>query len=439
MTGRPQLVLAPLAAAIALGAGSANAQSRCGAGYTIEPGDTLYSISQRCRVSLSLIYDLNPQVDTRSLQVGARLRLEGEESAGGDSPPEDAAPGDDDRATEGDVDGRYTVREGDTPYSIAQALGISVIELLNQNPDLRPYSMAVGEILDLPTDDPGAAFSISPASGTAGSEVTIRAANLRPDDYVTVGVGRRSSEWRAIRQVQADGNGRVNASVQVPRRYGAGDELIFVLDTDRGVTLKSGVFRVTAGEDDDSDRVALEGRVLEGVECPVLRTPDGDRYALVSSEHEFTEGEYVEIEGERADMSFCQQGRATIDVDELREVPPPNDGGGNGGDDGAEGRLSAAFLRGAWASVEAGNCARPDFDIRRGYGGLTVETSLDGYASTGDVRAGGDAAMLFDQPGILLDLERAGRGEMRVSTPDGDPVQLGGHDVGGGGHVFLRC
>ena len=35
----------------------------------------------------------------------------------------------------------------------------------------------------------------------------------------------------------------------------------------------------------------------------------------------FTEGEYVEVSGTRADMSFCQQGTGTVDVNRIREVP----------------------------------------------------------------------------------------------------------------------
>ncbi len=71
------------------------------------------------------------------------------------------------------------------------------------------------------------------------------------------------------------------------------------------------------------ERLRLEGRVDEGVECPVLRTPDGDVYSLLSESIRFTPGAYVEITGRPVEMSFCMQG-TTVEVIELREVPAPS-------------------------------------------------------------------------------------------------------------------
>ncbi|MEX3313678.1 LysM domain-containing protein [Sulfitobacter sp. PS-8MA] len=46
--------------------------------------------------------------------------------------------------------GTYRVEQGDTPYAIASALGISLFELLNENEDLDPLRMAVGDVLEVP-------------------------------------------------------------------------------------------------------------------------------------------------------------------------------------------------------------------------------------------------------------------------------------------------
>ncbi|WP_306118473.1 MULTISPECIES: LysM peptidoglycan-binding domain-containing protein [unclassified Roseitalea] len=305
------------AAAMAAGlafASSATAQSRCGASYIVEPGDTLYRISQQCRVPLARIVDLNPDIDNiNRIEVGQDIRL--------------TARAGDGRDRERDRDRRagdtYRIERGDTLASIAQALGVSLIELINANEDINPFRLIVGDVIDIPGDDMGATVRVRPRSGPAGSIVTVRARNLRPRDFVTIGVGRQASEWRAIRSVRVAADGEVAAEVRVPQWARPGADLIFVVDTDRGFTYKSGVFNVTARQDDrDRDGIALEGRVRQGVECYTLRTPDGDLWSIVSDDIPFTAGEYVEVRGNRVDVSICQQGIGTVEVTSIEEVNP---------------------------------------------------------------------------------------------------------------------
>ncbi len=302
------------ATALCLAAGSAASQSACGASYEIQPGETLYDISQKCRVGLTRIMELNPGVDARDIAVGAEIRLAGEAGTAEGSAAGDAQPR-----------GRYTVQEGDTAQEVAERLGISLLELLQQNEDLGPLSMVAGEVLDLPAGDRQATVSVTPSEGPPGTEVGLRAQGLRPEDYVTLGVGRTASEWQRIREVQVAADGEVSAEVAVPDWAEPGALLTFVVDTDRGLTFKSGDFRVVAPEDGSEDGVALEGRTASGVECMTLTTPDGDLYSLVSDDVEISPGEYVEIRGTRAEMSFCQQGLGTIRVSYIREVPAPQD------------------------------------------------------------------------------------------------------------------
>lgn len=427
MTSFRTALLASCSLAVtALGGAPAEAQTRCGASYVIEPGDTLYSVSQACRVSLSRIYDLNPGIDPHSLAVGERITLAAGTS-GGSNGGTDGNPG-----REGDS---YQVEPGDTLFEIAQTLGLSVVELMNQNPGLNPLAMAVGEVLELPTGDRSAGIRIEPQEGPPRGEVEIRAYNLRPGDIVTIGAGRAASEWRAITSARVNENGVMETTVRVPARFGAGDDVVFVVDTDRGRTLKSLEFQVTAEGGAEPQVVELEGRVREGIECPVLRTPDGDRYALTSSEVNITPGEYVEIEGTRADISYCMQGRDTISVSSIREVEPPRR------DDGRDraGRLTVADLRGSW-KYDDGVCARPDFDITRYAGGfLTIETSLNGAARTGDVRTGRNAAFLFDQPYTAISISDRGEGRINVRAPEGRSMTLGGREISGAGALFVRC
>ena len=336
MTKGRTFILSALSATALTGfSGGATAQSACGSSTTLNYGETLYSVAQECRVSLARIMDLNPSLgNVRDIEAGTRIDLEARSA--GDTGGGDTTGG----------SGEYRVREGDTAYSIAQAMGISLYELLSQNPELDPWTMAVGEILDIPqADERQATVSVTPQSGPSGSEVTVSARNLRPDDWVTVGVGRVASEWSARDEVQVAADGELRTDVTVPQWADADDRLIFVVDTDRGMTFKSGDFNVTradaGGGDDGGDRIALEGEVNRGVECHTLTTRDGDTWSLVSDNVDFTSGEYVEVEGTRADMSICQQGVGTVDVAQIEEVARPGGGNDGGGKDvtSLEGRI----------------------------------------------------------------------------------------------------
>jgi LysM repeat protein len=261
--------------------------------------------------------ELNPALDPRSLSVGAEVRLtapgDGTGHADGDtgSQPAQAAP-----------DGRYRVREGDTAYSIAQRLGISLFELMAENEELDPAELAIGAVLDVPTGDRSAGFTIAPHAGPVGRPVDITAYNLRPHDWVTIGAGPASAEWEPIRQAQVTADGTLATEVRVPDWADPGDRLVFVVDTDRGITLKSRDFQVTARDDKDAGRITLEGRVQDGVECMTLKTPQGTIWSLVSDVADFKPGEYVEVEGTLADASFCMQGEGTVEVHAIRKTTP---------------------------------------------------------------------------------------------------------------------
>jgi len=237
-----------------------------------------------------------------------------------------------------------------------------------------------------------------------------------------------------VDQAQVAADGEVSASVELPDWASPGDNLIFVVDTDRGVTLKSRAFDVVSQDTSDGggDQVSLEGRVRQGVECATLTTPDGDVWSL-TGDMEFTPGEYAEVRGTRAEMSFCQQGVGTVAVDSYEEVRAP----GNLPDDTAD--LDAEAVKGPWVRM-AGNCARPDFDITGQQGRLTIETSLDGAPRTGRVKLNDNgAAAVFDQPYRDFPMENRGEGRMAIISGDRD-VTLGGVDISGDeGAVFLRC
>ncbi|MEJ7591993.1 MAG: DUF5818 domain-containing protein [Planctomycetaceae bacterium] len=57
----------------------------------------------------------------------------------------------------------------------------------------------------------------------------------------------------------------------------------------------------------------------EGVECPALRADDGTLYTLTGKFKKFKVGDRVQVAGEIAEFSFCQQG-ITINVRRIKRA-----------------------------------------------------------------------------------------------------------------------
>lgn len=139
--------------ALITAAGTATAQSPCGPTTTVQPGDTYFSIAQRCAVSIAQIEQANPGQNPSTLQVGQTLQLVAETPARAEPMP--------DRP----VTDAHRVEPGDTLSSIAAILGTSVEALIAANPQIDPYALDVGAVIRLPGSDapeaPGTGMNVS--------------------------------------------------------------------------------------------------------------------------------------------------------------------------------------------------------------------------------------------------------------------------------------
>lgn len=107
--------------------------------YTVSPGDTLFSVSQKFQVNWEAIVDLNGLREPFALAAGQHLRL-----------PQ--SPATRQQQFYDNLKKKiYLVEDGDNFVSIAQKLNISVTDLLRANPELTtPDQLRVGQILRLP-------------------------------------------------------------------------------------------------------------------------------------------------------------------------------------------------------------------------------------------------------------------------------------------------
>lgn len=199
-----------------------------------------------------------------------------------------------------------------------------------------------------------------------------------------------------------------------------------------------------SGAADQASRITVEGRLREGVECATLATPDGDVWSVQPGEADVAAGDYVRIEGEIADASFCQQGRGTLVAQTITEIEPPardRDPARAGGI-----AVTSDYVLGSWVAkgVDA-DCARPDFAItRNGNGGSIIETGVNGIPATGYVDVGESPALQWpslpgDEGIPTMPIEARGPDGLAVMPGEGRTVSLAGHRIEGDGVVFVKC
>src|SRR5579884_720672 len=122
--------------------------------YTVQPGDTLWSLSQRSGVPVDQLARQNGIADPNHILVGQQLTL---------AP---AAP-----------TAVYTVRPGDTLWAIAQRFGVSVADLERLNGVSDPRRLLPGQVLRL-----GVQRGPEAVSGAAARQLLLRAAEVEQVD-----------------------------------------------------------------------------------------------------------------------------------------------------------------------------------------------------------------------------------------------------------------
>ncbi|RBP44092.1 LysM peptidoglycan-binding domain-containing protein [Garciella nitratireducens] len=104
--------------------------------YTIQAGDTFYSLAKRYHVSLEELLAANPGVDPNNLQIGQKICIPQVNASGC---PADTF--------------SYTIRPGDTFYLLAQRFHTTVEAIQAANPNKDPHNLIIGEQLYIPITD----------------------------------------------------------------------------------------------------------------------------------------------------------------------------------------------------------------------------------------------------------------------------------------------
>ncbi len=102
--------------------------------YTVQAGDTFFNLARRFNTTVDSIRRTNPGVNPDRLAIGQLLCIPT------DDPSIKCPPG----------TTPYEIRAGDTFYSIARRVGITVDALIESNPGVNPDRLQVGQIICVP-------------------------------------------------------------------------------------------------------------------------------------------------------------------------------------------------------------------------------------------------------------------------------------------------
>ena len=116
--------------------------------YTVKSGDSLWSIARKHNTTVSEIQKLN-QLSSTLLQVGQVLKLPGSTSS----------------SESGVTSNTYTVKSGDSLWSIANRFGVTVKELMYYN-NLNSNLLSIGQVLKIPTNSSSPKMYIVKAGDT---------------------------------------------------------------------------------------------------------------------------------------------------------------------------------------------------------------------------------------------------------------------------------
>ncbi|MDE5680967.1 MAG: LysM peptidoglycan-binding domain-containing protein [Mailhella sp.] len=111
--------------------------------YTIQKGDTLYSVAQKHGLTVAELQKMNNGLSPQNLAIGQSILVKAHEnyiaSSSKEAPRQNLAK----KKT-------YTVKQGDTLYSIAKSHGLSVAELQTHNKNLST-SISIGQKIVIPS------------------------------------------------------------------------------------------------------------------------------------------------------------------------------------------------------------------------------------------------------------------------------------------------
>ncbi len=235
-----------------LGVQAAAAESTCGDTYTVQRGDYLVKIADKCGTSVSAILAANPSIKNPSvIYPGQILKMPKD----GQTVP----------ITGGAV---YIVKPGDTLSEIARMFKVTLTDILKANPAItNANKIASGQQIKLPE---GAAqvltAGVTPVKAKPGDSVTLGATGFNASVNVEIRFGLSKDQTDVIGNVNTDSNGAILQKVTVPSSAQAGKTYVFVVKVKNSTTQAvSNTLTISGGTSDTSSYTVVRGDSLRKI------------------------------------------------------------------------------------------------------------------------------------------------------------------------------
>lgn len=132
--------------------------------YTVQKGDTYYSISKKYNISLQELYSANGIDENDVLKVGQVLKIPGKSTAENTSEKSTTT-------VSTAKTSNYEVVSGDTLYSISKKFGTTVDNLRSLNGLTESSVLKIGQVLKVPSTEKVATTTGSSSSGSTKTEI----------------------------------------------------------------------------------------------------------------------------------------------------------------------------------------------------------------------------------------------------------------------------
>lgn len=199
----------------------------CGTTYTVQAGDTLYSIGAKCGISYVVLVNINFELnDPNNIHPGTVIRLVAETPLSQYTRPFSGPA----QVAGYQPGGTYIVRKGDSLARIAYLYSTSVAELVRLNPPLtRQGVLFAGQVLQMPPDARHIKgwVGLSTLSAGVGDRVDVLVLDFPAYANIEFRVGMHGEDDDFDYQVvdgKTDSYGTARATITIPYYAWQGEE-----------------------------------------------------------------------------------------------------------------------------------------------------------------------------------------------------------------------